>query len=225
MDFIGLTPNWQPYCTEKLYNSSQTRMKTSVIQLEHHDDVISTRDKIAGSKSARILLIWPERGAILNRKLDLVLLQRFAQKIGGQLALVTSDADVLFNAAEQGIPIFETAEEAQKKPWRRPRNKRRGTLRRERKPVDLEKMRSKLPPKKLDKVENPALRIAAFMVGICAALALILFFLPNAQVKLALAEQNQTLNLGIRADPKITSPDLSGELPAYPKTVVVEGQD
>ena len=200
-------------------------MKTSVIQLEHHDDVISTRDKITGSKSARILLIWPERGAILNRKLDLVLLQRFAQKIGGQLALVTSDADVLFNAAEQGIPIFETAEEAQKRPWRRPRNKRRGTLRRERKPVDLEKMRSKLPPKKLDKVENPALRIAAFTVGICAALALILFFLPNAQVKLALAEQNQTLNLGIRADPKITSPDLSGELPAYPKTVVVEGQD
>jgi len=201
-------------------------MKTSLIQLEHHDDVISTRDKISGSRSARILLIWPERGNILNRKLDLVLLQRFAQKIGGQIALVTSEPDIRFNAAGLGIPVFETAEAAQKRPWRRSRNlRRRVAVRRERKDVNLEELRSRIPRKNLDKDENRVVRYAAFVVGMMAALTLILFFLPSAQVKLALAEQDQTLNLGIRANPNISSPDLSGELPAFIKTVVVEGQD
>ncbi|MDR3576339.1 MAG: baseplate J/gp47 family protein [Anaerolineaceae bacterium] len=201
-------------------------MKTSVIQLEHHDDVISTRDKIAGSKSARVLLVWPERGTILNRKLDLVLLQRFAQKLGGQLALVANDSEVLFNAANIGLPFFGTAEEAQKRPWRRPRNlRRRANVGRERKVVNLDEIRSSIPTRSLDKVENRIVRYGAFAVGMCAVLALILFFLPTAQIKLALAEQDQSLNIGIRANPSITSPDLSGELPILIKTVVVEGQD
>ncbi|HMD90672.1 MAG TPA: baseplate J/gp47 family protein [Anaerolineaceae bacterium] len=201
-------------------------MKTSVIQLEHHDDVISTRDKIAGSKSARILLVWPERGNILSRKLDLVLLQRFAQNLGGQLALVTIDSEVLFNAKDVGIPVFRNVEEAQKRPWRRPRNRRRvNYLRRERKKVDLEEIRSRVPKKNLDISENQGVRITAFTVGILATVILILFFLPSAQVNVKLAEQEQSLFLGIRANPSITAPDLSGDLPTYLKTVVVEGQD
>ena len=81
-------------------------MKTQIIHLEPHDDIISTRDKMGWGKTRRILLVWPTRGQILTRKLDLQLLLRQAQTAGEQLALVTYDPDVLFNASRAGDPCI-----------------------------------------------------------------------------------------------------------------------
>ena len=64
-------------------------MKTHVIQLEPHDDVISIRDKMSWAKTGRILLVFPARVRSRFLTLDLRLLQRQAESLGAQLAVVT----------------------------------------------------------------------------------------------------------------------------------------
>ena len=55
-------------------------MKTTILHLEEHDDVITVQDRLGWAKSPRALLIWPDEGRILTRQLDLVLLQRTARR-------------------------------------------------------------------------------------------------------------------------------------------------
>ena len=66
-------------------------MKTQILQLESHDDAISTRDKMGWGQTRRVLLIWPARGRVLTRQLDLILLLRHSLTLGVQLALVMDD--------------------------------------------------------------------------------------------------------------------------------------
>ena len=73
-------------------------MKTQILRLEPHDDFISARDKMGWSQTERILLVWPEGGHILVRRLDLTLLQRKSTSLGAQLALVCDDANVRYYA-------------------------------------------------------------------------------------------------------------------------------
>ena len=56
-------------------------MKTHVIQLEPHDDVISIRDKMSWAKTGRILLVFPTRVRSRFLTLDLRLLQREGQRL------------------------------------------------------------------------------------------------------------------------------------------------
>ena len=94
-------------------------MKTTVIQLEPHDDIVSARDKMAWCRSGRILLVFPDSTRILVHKIDLILLYRSSQKLGAQLAIVSDDPELKINAKEIGIPVFGSATNAQKSPWRR----------------------------------------------------------------------------------------------------------
>ena len=93
-------------------------MKTYVVQLEDHDDVISAGDKITWSKARRVLLIWPRAGRVLERQVDLLLLQRRCQALGAQFAVVTNSGAVRANARALGISVFASAEQAQRANWR-----------------------------------------------------------------------------------------------------------
>ncbi len=95
-------------------------MKTQIIQLEAHDDAISVRDKMGWSQAGRVVLVWPTRGRLLNHRLDLVLILRHSQSLGVQIALVTKDPEVRFQARSLGIPIYKTVRQAQAARWRRP---------------------------------------------------------------------------------------------------------
>ena len=101
-------------------------MKTHVVQLERDDDVISARDKMLWSKAPRILVVWPRRGWVLNRELELTLLKRQSQKLGAQLAFVTFDDDVILYAGEMGIPTFDSVSQAQRNAWKTSRRGKRG---------------------------------------------------------------------------------------------------
>ena len=92
-------------------------MKTQVIQLDVHDDLISIRDRMAWAKTPRILLIWPKRGSVGVRPLDLTLLRRHAESLGADLGLVTRRADIRAAARELNISVFSRASDAQKKQW------------------------------------------------------------------------------------------------------------
>jgi len=74
-------------------------MKTCVIQLERHDDIISTQDKMAWAKTPRVVLVWPPKGSPLHRPIDLIILARYAQQLGVQVGLVTGDYHTRQHAA------------------------------------------------------------------------------------------------------------------------------
>ena len=92
-------------------------MKTQLIQLESHDDIISIRDKMSWAKTPRILLVWPRKGRVGVRPFDLVLLRRHAESLGAELGLVTHDAEIRAAARPMALPVFSKTGHAQRKPW------------------------------------------------------------------------------------------------------------
>ena len=200
-------------------------MKTFVIKLETHDDAISTRDKMAWSKAARILLVWPDRGNILTNRLDLVQLQRFSQQLGAQLALVTNVIPVEDQARELGIPVFSSVSRAQQLPWRRGRQRRKPVRRQPGKTVDIRALKAQVEKAVRIPPESFWVRAVAFLCGVMAVLFLVGLFLPGAKIVMQLPEQDQSLSLAVWANPSITVPTISGGVPAHLLTVTVDGHD
>jgi hypothetical protein len=200
-------------------------MKTQIIQLDSHDDLISARDKIAWSKAPRILLVWPRKGRVLERQLDLLELQRYAQAMGSQVGVVTRSGEVRTFARDLGIPIFSSADQAQRKSWRRTRGRKRldrGIFARK---VDVARLREQRANFKVSAKENVWVRISAFVSGVLAIFALLFFFLPSARMELTPQRDDQQLQLDMRANLSIASANPAGGMPAYPVSVIVEGSD
>jgi hypothetical protein len=95
-------------------------LKTKIITLESHDDLISVRDRLSWAKTPRILLVWPKYEKVTLRLLDLKVLQRHADSLGAQLGLVTRRANVRRDAESLGIPVFKSTADAQKQAWASP---------------------------------------------------------------------------------------------------------
>src|SRR3990172_7887729 len=93
-------------------------MKLQLIHLDPEDDQISAREKLSWARASRAVLVWPRRGRVLIRRLDLVLLQRQAQRQAVELGLVTYDPTVLQLAQELGIPTFESPDHLPEAGWR-----------------------------------------------------------------------------------------------------------
>jgi hypothetical protein len=203
-------------------------MKTQIIQLESHDDLISARDKMAWSKAPRILLVWPRKGRILDRELDLITLQRYAQSLGSQLGVVAGQPDVRVNAREVGLPVFSSAVQAQRSPWRRSKGRKRLSTWLVDKPKNdaagLRQQRESLSAERVQG-DRPWIRFGAFTLGVFAVIALMLYFFPSARLELSPVRQEQNLVLDLRASPAIAEANLSGGIPAYPISVTVEGSD
>src|SRR5512133_395778 len=120
-------------------------MKTQIITLESHDDLISVRDKLSWAKTPRILLVWPKYAKVNLRVLDLKVLQRHADSLGAQLGLVTRRAKVRRDAESLGIPVFVSTTTAQRELWpdSAPRSRRIPKTPRR----DLRKVRDDVYPK------------------------------------------------------------------------------
>lgn len=200
-------------------------MKTQIIQLEPHDDVISTRDKMGWSQTSRILLVWPEKGRILDRRLDLVMLKRHCSSLGCQLALVTRDAEVKFNASQLGIPVFPSPRQAQVVHWRIPFYHRPSSLRRSIRPADLEALKEKAKPKENRWFNHRAVSWVSFCISLAAMIALAAVIFPGAAIRLTPKTQLQELVLPVSASEKYTAINLAGSLPARWTTIVVEGRE
>jgi len=199
-------------------------MKTHVVQLERDDDGVSARDKMLWSKAPRILVVWPRRGRVLNRELDISLLKRQSQKLGAQLAFVTLDDDVILYASEMGIPTFDSVSQAQRNVWK---TSRRDTDIGERPPRKwtLQELTEWKKQAQARSSPKAAVRIGAFAAGVLAVLALGLFLLPKATITVSPAEEAQTLILTVQSNPNVTALTLAGVIPVSKTTVIVEGQD
>ncbi len=198
-------------------------MKTQVIQLFIHDDMISIRDRMGWAKTPRILLIWPRRGKVGVRPLDLTLLRRHAESLGAELGLVTRNSEIRTVARALNISVFSDAKNAQKKRWleRRSSHPARRFPR-----VDLRTVRRNLPSIDLFTFgANPIRRVLIFAIGVLAVLAVVLVFVPSAEIQITLPDQNQILTIPVSSEPEIESVQISGVVPQRSLTLSVDGQD
>jgi Baseplate J-like protein len=203
-------------------------VKTQIIQLDPHDDVISASDRMGWGQTGRILLVWPEGGHVLVRRLDLVLLQRRSNAQGAQLALVTHDPEVRAYARELAIPVFGTLRRAQRAHWRVPRRYRRtrsGLSLYDPAKTKEEQAPARLPerPPSEAKWLPPTVRLGIFTLGVLAILAIAAVLLPAARLTLQPQSKLQEITLPIQANPQLNTYLLSGYVPARPRSVVVEG--
>lgn len=198
-------------------------MKTTLIQLEEHDDIISVQDRLAWADSARVVLIWPEEGRILTRLLDLVLLQRLGRQQGVQIGLVCRDPEVIEHARELGIPLFRSQKRALKGIWRRKPQRLRLLRPRRSSPRPPGELRKERPERVLHS-QPILLRGSLFGLALLAVGALVLFLIPAATILLPLEKSPQQMDLSVWISPDLGGLTLAGGVPAEVFTVVMEEQ-
>ena len=212
-------------------------MKTYILNLEPHDDLNSARDKMGWAKNSRILLVWPEKGTLLHRRLDLLLLLRHSQSLGSQLALVSRDPDVRYFAPRLGIPVYKNLQKAKNQHWRVPRRFRKGqpeegvlaetaSFKYAYKTAEDGSVRAiptnphvDAPPLK------PFARLAIFSLGVLSLLAIAATLYPSARLVLIPRVMVQDVTIEAWTEPSLNQVSLSGAVPYQLVSVVVEGRD
>jgi len=198
-------------------------VKTQIIHLDPQDDYFSARDKLSWVKAPRVLLVWPSRGTVLNRRLDLVLVQRACRRRGIQPGLVTFDPDVTSNAAELNIPVFHSLQEAPEAQWAQPAadadGKEDGILHSRRadssRPASLRRD-SQSPTK--------SARWGWFGVTLIALIVLLFALIPSAEIRLPLDTTPHQIEVSLPLTVDNSNPDAQ-TLPARTEHVVVSGRD
>jgi hypothetical protein len=195
-------------------------MKTQIITLESHDDLISVRDRMSWAKTPRILLVWPKFEKVTLRQVDLKVLQRHASTLGAQLGLVTRQRRVRADAEALGIPVFKSTRDAQRVQWPEPRLRKwpqkapDRTLRERREQVQVREEAWRA---------HPVTRIVAFSIGVLAVLAIAALFLPRAQVQLKPVTKTQSVEIPVTANPSVERVFITGSIPAREERILVEG--
>jgi len=201
-----------------------TSVKTQIIQLEAHDDTISVRDKMDWSQTPRVLLVWPERGKVLRARLDLILLERYCSSHGSQLALLTQDPEVIFQAGEAGIPVFQSRKTAQLQPWRK---SFREYKRREIEDKIFEVRDNDLFSREIKPISKdlpPWTRISIFIAAVVAVLAIAGILLPSASITIDKEINQKSLIVPIRATIGEDQIQISGQVPVRQLAIETEDQ-
>jgi hypothetical protein len=196
-------------------------VKTQIITLESHDDLISVRDRMSWAKTPRILLVWPKYEDVTLRQVDLKVLQRHASSLGAQLGLVTRERRVRADAEALRIPVFTSAGDAQRMPWPKLKRKR---LPRHAPDKTLREKRDQLPALEEAWRARPAVRVAAFIIGVLSVLLLVGLFIPRAQVTLNPVTQTQSVTLPVTASASVDAVFITGSIPAREKRIIVDGE-
>lgn len=199
-------------------------MKTQIIHLEAHDDTLSVRDKMDWAQTPRVLLIWPEKEKVLRARLDLILLERYCSSHGSQMAIQTTDREVIYQAGEAGIPVFQNRRDAQLQPW--------GKSFRQFRRQEIQKYATdNIPEEPIERKETTPrrklplwTRITLFALGVFSVLSLAAFLLPEADITILPQIRQQTLSIPLQAQTGRDQVSLSGLVPARELIIEVEGQ-
>lgn len=184
------------------------------VQLNANDTVAAIKDRLSFIRGRRVLLIWPQDGKPLTRKLDLVLIQREAHRRAIQLAIASADADVIRHASALNISAFETIEASQRKRWKRGRQKvflpRYHKPRHEPEPEELKSIASRLSQRSRRQSRLryllERLIVLILLIGALAMTAYIV--LPGALVVVILQENEINITIDITADAALQSVDI-----------------
>ena len=194
-------------------------MKTQIITLESHDDLISVRDRMSWAKSPRILLVWPKFERITLRPVDLRVLQSHAHILGAELGLVTRIPNVKRSAQGFGIPVFATTAAAQREAW--PPHRAQKSLRPQKARPNVRAMKDQGKVKEAKWRSNPIVRVGFFAVGVLAVLSVSDLFIPRASIQLTPSSQQQSITIPVSANPDIESVFISGSVPAHQTSALV----
>lgn len=198
-------------------------MKTNVIQLEVHDDVISIKDKMAWQSCQRMILVWPKQGRILHNELELVLLNREARSLGAELALVTHHPVVREWALDSNLPLFASISAAEKTAWK---PDARGSISKKvpRGVQAIRDSRDKLPQQGSSKPTNPLISGLSILISVAALLALIVVILPQATVTYYPITSMQSIEVRVKASEVFSGINPSGNIPEKAMLVEVSGE-
>ena len=197
-------------------------VKTQIIQLEIHDDTISVKDRMDWSQAPRVLLVWPERGKVMKSRLDLVLLERYCSAHGSQLAILTSELEIRYQAEEAGIPVFQSRKTAQLQPWRKSFREFR------RREVEQQASEARdydffdREERTIRRVIPVWGRITLFTVGVLAVMAIGALLLPSAVVSILEEETQQEIVIPVIADPTAKEINISGIIPSREIVVLLD---
>lgn len=203
--------------------------KADYIQLENADDVSSIRDRLSFLRGQRVLLIWPEEGTILTRKLDLVLIQREAMRRAIRLALVTHDPEVIRHARELNISTFETIGAAERGRWKRGRGKvftnRFQRPKDEPIPDDLKEVASRIYAEETaqEKRWRRIRRVIGVVIFAIIATAIGYVLLPSATVTLTPATRRIETISDITVSPQSLGIDIENRIiPSSPISIQID---
>jgi len=196
-------------------------MKTQIIALESHDDLISVRDRMSWAKSPRILLVWPKFEKVTLRPVDLRILQQHAHYLGADLGVVTRRANVRRDAQSFGIPVFDSSAAAQRETWPTRQPKHRSATRAAY--PQLRVLRDEFRVKEAGWRSKPAARVGFFALGVLAVLMVSVLFIPRAVIKLAPISQLQSITIPVTASTSIQAVGTAGSLPAHEIALTVTG--
>jgi|FLYN01.1.fsa_nt_gi hypothetical protein len=203
--------------------------KPEFVQLEAGDDATSVRDRLSFIRGQRVLLIWPEEGTVLTRKLDLVLVQREAMRRAIHLALVTHDPQVIQHARELNISTFDTIGASERARWKRGRSKvftnRFQRPKDEPIPEELMEVASRIRAEEQEEARGRRRIVRAIvlvmLLGITATMAYVV--LPGAVIRLIPAQERIQVETQIIADPQALNVDVQNAvIPAITLRVEVE---
>lgn len=198
------------------------------LQLSSTDTVVTIRERLASLRGRRVLLIWPSEGTPLARKLDIVLIQRDADRRAIQLALVSQDKAIIAHASELNISCFASVEASLVERWKRGRQKR--FLPRYNKPSpdlqteDLAVIADRIARRKRLSPWRAAIERLLVLVVLIGVIGSVFYaVLPSAVVELYLAEQELVAVVDINADSKANAVNLErGIIPAMTLRQTVE---
>ncbi len=197
-------------------------MKTYIIQLEAHDDLVSARDKLAWAKASRVIFIWPKAGKVLSDYYSLSLLKREADRQGVNISFITKSEGVRENARLLGIPVFDSVNNAEHRPWQNLQKRKM-----EHKTLTgydaLVEQRDQLHPLRKPSRMKEFGRIVIFIVTLVAVLGLGMFFYPSAVVRIFPQREDQKVTLAVNVNPSISEVSLSGVLPGRKTSLELSG--
>ncbi len=197
-------------------------MKTKIITLQSHDDLISVRDKLSWAKTPRILLIWPKYEKVTLRVLDLKVLQRHADSLGAQLGLVTRRIKVRRDAESLGIPVFKSTSLAQRVAWAESIPREQHIPKPPRR--NLRAVRDSVYEKESAWRTSLLGRIIAFTFGVAAVLAIAILFAPRANVVVYPETRTQSVVIPISASESNTLVSITGAIPARKLSATVSAE-
>ena len=197
-------------------------MKTQIITLESHDDLISVRDKLSWAKTPRILLVWPKYEKVTLRILDLKVLQRHADSLGAQLGLVTRRAKVRRDAESLGIPVFSSTTKAQRDQWTEISPRIRRIPKKPRR--DLRSLRDSVYQKEAPWRNSLLGRVLIFSLGVMAVFVIVGLFVPRAELTLYPEARTQNIVIPVSANELTQAISVTGSIPAQRLSATVSAE-
>jgi hypothetical protein len=160
-------------------------MKEQILALESTDDLHSLRDKIARAQAGRLVLVWAALEEPLNRRLDVVLMKRWAAMVGSELAIVSPDEAVRRLARSAGVPCHASLTESALAALA-PHPQLEGA----RSSPRIRKPRLPSPRSGRPRPLPPAVRIILFAAAVLSVAAVFLLLLPAARLTAVFPSRN-----------------------------------